>query len=224
MSKKKLLGLAPLLAILAFAMVPAAAQAKAPAHFFKNGALLEPIPADPSSNGLDIISWGTLTLANPALGALKCENIFSGDAWNPETKTETGLAVVDGYSAFDCVAPGCTGAGGTNLEVIPEGLSNPEGHWEASLVEEGTETKLKVGNKTEASKTKIAFEVNCVGVVKVKFHGELKPTANNGSEIPAPSKLTFAPATSGTLESTGGFGVGEVSGKVKIMGDRKSVV
>jgi len=213
MKRKKLLALAPLLAIVVFAVMPAAAQA-AP-HWFKNGAILEEGElGDSSSSGLDTIAWGTLTLGNPTLGALKCENIFAGDAKNP-TGGGAGQASVDSFTPFDCTSAPCEGAGG-HLEVIPEGLTK-FGEWTAELVEEGGVIKLKTGNKEEASKTKIQFEVICAAAaIAIKFHGELSPKADNGSEIGvAPSKLTFS-AASGTLESTAG--PGEVTGKLKSMG------
>jgi hypothetical protein len=220
MNRRRSLGLAPLLVSVAFAVMPAGAQA-VPPHVFKNGVETEPggPPDSPplGSVGLDSISWGTLTLGNVTIGVLKCENIFSGDVKNP-LGGGAGNGEVDGYVAYDCTGAGCEGAGG-KFEVIPEGLNEGK-HWTGVLVETPAGSgviRLKIGNKEAASETKIRFEVVClVNAIKLKFSGELSPKAINGTEIGiAPSKIEFD-AGAGTLESA--TGPGEVGGKLKIMG------
>jgi hypothetical protein len=84
MSKKLFISLAPLLALAAFAVLPAASQATTP-HNFANGAIL------PESNGNAaeaeegapyVIGWGTLSLKGEtglAKGSgLQCHNVVGG--------------------------------------------------------------------------------------------------------------------------------------------------
>jgi hypothetical protein len=110
----------------------------------------------------------------------------------------------------------CESVGG-KFEVVPEGLR--EGKEWTGVLEESAPgvVRLKIGNKVEASETKIKFEVVCaVSAIKLKFHGELSPLAKNGTEIGiAPSKLEFD-GVAGTLESSSG--TAEVMGKLKILG------
>jgi len=73
MQKKLLAGLVPLLAIAAFAVVPAAAQAEP--HWYIKSKLVEPIP-------VPLKSGGALTL-NTLGASIKCKVADVEEVWNP---------------------------------------------------------------------------------------------------------------------------------------------
>jgi len=231
---KKLLSLAPLLAIAAFAVSPAVSQAVTP-HFYKSNNELAPgnPEGDINSPGLDVVAWQTLTLTSAA-GTAICENAFLGDVWNP-TGGGAGKAAVDAFAVVDCQAEACEGASvGSKLELKPEGLTGFKGvptefnEWEAELLPGTAPFRLRVGNKkktaaeggtgtepAEAEK-RIQFALECaVAGIVIKFHGELTPLLKPGSGTSAPSKIEFD-GSSGALESTAGAAT--TSGFLKVFG------
>jgi len=227
MNRKTFLRLAPLLVIGALAVSAVAAQA-AP-RILANGSETK------LENGkkLPVMSWGTLKLENSKLGLITCKNAFGGLAEDPGVKGPgdlPGQGTVQGYAAYNCTGPLCEVAG-EPVEVTPLGkATNPVTKaketvgrittpWETVVNEpEPGKWKLKVGNKVEASETKILFGVVCAAqALKAEFHGELNIAGEGGTVIgSAPAKLTFEKAATGELEST--IGTGTVEGKVKLQG------
>jgi len=234
---KKLLSLAPLLAIAAFAVMPAVSQA-AVGHWFKQHSEIAPgnPEGDENSPGVDIVAWQTLTLTS-SVGTATCENAFLGDVYNPSSPVgAAGKATVDAFSVVDCVAPACEGAAvGSKLELKPEGLTGFKGvptefnEWEAELIGAGPEFRLRVGNKkkttaeggtpteNEEAAKRIQFGLECaVAGIVIKFHGELTPLLKTGTaQGTAPSKVNFD-AGSGALESSAGTAT--TSGELKAFG------
>jgi hypothetical protein len=101
MSKKLFIGLAPLMCIAAFAVMPTVSQG---AEFYKNS-----FPGGKLAEGekLPIISWGTLTLtANlPSKAApSSCENSAGGFAENSGGK---GIGATDNFASWNCTNAGC---------------------------------------------------------------------------------------------------------------------
>jgi hypothetical protein len=127
MSKKLLIGLAPLLVTAAFVVMPTMAQAATP-HYYVAGVKAKEGTTFPS------ISWGTLTLANsnPAISPLSCENAVIGDYKNP-TGGGPGEAETDNFATTDCADVECPEEEGLELQVHSEGLP-----WDGGLL--GTET------------------------------------------------------------------------------------
>jgi len=215
---RKFLSLAPLLAIVAFAVMPAAAQA-AP-HFYSNHVILGEETGGPGEEGKDIIAWSKLTLETKTVGTIVCENEFGGDAYNPPAAA-AGEAKVDAYAVYDCTNESCEVALNSKQEIVPEGL-NKFGEWESKLTEaEAGVPRLKVGNATPNSPTAIKFLISCppngLGEIKVKSEGELTPKVKNGTLIgSAPSKIEFGEG-SGELNISG-VKEGKVAGSLKVMG------
>jgi hypothetical protein len=217
----KFLGLAPLLAIVAFAVMPAAAQA-AP-HFYKNHVGLPAESGGPGAEGLDIMAWGKLVLETKTIGTITCQNEFGGDAYNPEGPegAAPGEGKVDAYAVYDCTNEDCEVALKSKMEIVPEGL-NKFGEWETKLIEpEAGVIRLKSGNQIPESPTQIKFLIACppagLGEIKTPSRGELTPKLKNGTLIgSAPSKIEFG-VGSGELELAG-VKEGKVNGSLKAMG------
>jgi len=226
----KFLGLAPLLAIAAFVVMPATAQAELHPHFYINHSPLGAQNGGPGQEGTDILAWGKLVLETKTIGTITCENEFGGDVYNPEgggvieevnlEEKPAGEAKVDAFAVYDCVNAECENTFKSKLEIIPEGL-NKFGEWEAKLFEEAGVVRLKVGNKTVGSATQIKFLIACppngLGEIKTPSRGELTPKVKNGTLIgSAPAKIEFG-AGSGELELAG-VSEGKVNGSLKAMG------
>jgi len=101
MSKKLFIGLAPLVCIAAFVVMPTVAQS---AEYYKNS-----FPAGKLAEGekLPTIAWGTLTLtANlPSKAAPStCENSSGGFAENSGGK---GIGATDNFASWNCTNAGC---------------------------------------------------------------------------------------------------------------------
>jgi len=228
MSRKKLLGLVPLLAIAAFAVTPVAAQAVTP-RLFVNGV---EVGTGTEPNPQPVISWGILTLKNAELGLVKCENVFGGQMSNPTLTTSPGEAIVQGFSVYNCKSEACELLGG-HIEIGPLGegenvlgtkitvehITTP---WKAVVLEPAAGVyELKVGNKQVSGEpefeNKIRFRVTChAKAVTVEFHGELHPKALNlGTSAGNPSEIKFKGLSSGELESSPAGG-GTVEGPLKL--------
>ena len=129
MNRKFLIRLAPLLAIAAFAVVPAAAQG---AKYFKAGAEI------PVGEHVPTLSWGTLTLTpNPAVApATTCENVVGGFVTNG---AETGEGATSNFATYNCVNAGCPpgkvkiGEGEFEKEFVVVATKLP---WPSTLIEE----------------------------------------------------------------------------------------
>jgi hypothetical protein len=165
-------------------------------HWYNNGALRE------EGQALPALAWGTLTLTNASVGAVRCKTVAGIQLENPPGGG-AGKGRVLALLPYACVAPACEASGG-KAELVPEKLP-----WTSVLIEEASLFRDTLEG--------IALRAICVAAKQsVQFHGSLKPEVTNGTAIGYfPSKLAFG-AGSGSLESTAG--AGELSGKVKLMG------
>jgi len=171
MSKKLLIGLAPMLATAAFVVMPAVAQATP--HYYVSGVKAAEGKTFPS------LAWGTLTLANsnPAIQPLSCENAVIGDYINP-TGGGAGEGETDNFATIDCADKECPEESGVELQVHSEALP-----WASLLVEvpgpplkELVETKaadVLVGCFVAHTSTLVAPPTIC--------KGNSNPEAKNGS-------------------------------------------
>jgi len=101
MNKKFLTRLVPLLAIAAFAVVPATAQALTP-HWYKNGSILKAATPTP------VLTWGgatNLKQESPA-GEINCKGAGAGNVENP-TGGGPGKGQSEDSSFYECKAPKC---------------------------------------------------------------------------------------------------------------------
>jgi len=158
MSKKLLIGLAPMLATAAFVVMPTVAQA-AP-HYYVAKVIA------PAGKTFPSIAWGTLTLANsnPAIQPLSCENAIIGDYTNP-TGGGAGEGETDNFATIDCADIECPEESGVELQVHSEALP-----WASLLVESGTKILLEtksatvvVGCYVAHTSTLVAAPTTCKG-------------------------------------------------------------
>jgi hypothetical protein len=209
MNTKLSVGLAPLLAIAAFAATPMTAQAActAPAcpHVYRNGVILA------EGKKLQLIAWGTLKLTSSSLGEVECHNIGAGYVENP---IGGGIAVgkSEAEADYECVSASCAAFGG-KIESTPENLP-----WLEELTEpEPGVFRIKVGKKGKEPGS-IFVRAKCQGLFNEQFFGELAPKIlNNGVAIGAlPGEAEFD-AGAGALESAF-FGAGKTAGRLKGQG------
>ena len=178
MSRKFLAGLAPLLAVIAFAVVPAAAQAEP--HWYKKGV--------PVTSPVVTTTIGTLTLK--ALGAeIKCKVNDKEEIWNPSTGG-AGEDLMLGFALIGCknkiATPACPKG---PISVLAEGLP-----WRTLLV-----TTPPPGSVIRDLIFGVKLNVGCAnsaGTVGDVFEGTLSPEV-------VPGALVFGPG-SGTLFDGGG--------------------
>ena len=195
MRKNLLAGFAPLLAIAAFGLAPAAAQAEAP-HWFSNGAMIPPGVTEPVATSGKL----TFTIHDPGvIYTIKCTVNDQDRIVNPLENPKGGLpAGEDEITTFIlgpckaktlCPKP-------TVAEVISLGLP-----WHSELLA-GPPIRDLIKNTL--------FEVRCSGAFKDMIGpGGLLPLVGK-------SKLEFDPG-SGILPDSNG-GTVEVSGKDKLIG------
>ena len=135
MNKKFLIRLAPLLAIAAFAVVPAAAQG---ASSYKSGVQI------PVGEQVPTLAWGSLTLepSPKAAPPTTCENVVGAQTTNEELETGviTGAGATLNFATYNCVNTAClpgkvkVGAGEFEKEFSVIGTKFP---WYNKLIEEG---------------------------------------------------------------------------------------
>jgi hypothetical protein len=101
MSKKLLIGVAPLFAIAAFAAMPVAAQAEIQ-HWYRNGVLL------PEGTAMPFVTFGNRINLNQksALGEVNCKTAGGGTIENP-TGAGAGIGGMTALAFYDCKAPQC---------------------------------------------------------------------------------------------------------------------
>jgi len=102
MSKKLLIGLAPLVVIASFVMMPAAAQALAP-HWYVDGVKAE------EGVKVPVIAWGQLTLEPEPIGvaaSTTCENAAGGFLENP-SGGGPGKGQTSRFSTWNCTNAEC---------------------------------------------------------------------------------------------------------------------
>jgi hypothetical protein len=206
MNKRLQIGLAPLLAIAAFAVMPMAAQA-AP-HIYVNGVKAA------ETKKVRFIAWSTLKFTNPsAFGETECHSVVGGLFENP-TGGGAAMGKVQGLVPYECVNASCTTLGGKNILLTAEKFP-----WNFELTEpESGVFRNSMGKKGEKGGAgSIEFFVTCVGVAEAHFFGALAPKIlNNGMSIGAvPGEMEFD-EKAGELESTDG--PGRFAGRAKIEG------
>jgi hypothetical protein len=209
-------------------------------HWYQQNIGLPAQSGKAGAEGLDLLSWGTLTIEGTAIpGKLVCQNEVGGDIYNPQGSTWTSISNVlgeakpgnlsiDAWHLYDCEEKvGCE-AKKSLMEVQPEGLGNviPEAgkasfaEWEGGIDKEKLEVTL--GGATAA--TELKFGLLCPttgsGEIKLKLAGKLKPAFANGTaQSSAPALVTFAGASSGELTEVGGTGLkANASNKLSLMG------
>src|SRR5271167_301110 len=87
MPKKGLVGLAPTLALIALAMMPATALAlkeHSPPKVFVSG-------VEAGQGHRAVFGFGEFVLENKELGYSQCNNLIAGSAWNEETELNTNV-------------------------------------------------------------------------------------------------------------------------------------
>src|SRR5947209_534356 len=104
MSNRFLMGLAPVVAVAAFELMPAAAHATP--HYYVNG---EPLAA---GNVVPVLAWGTLTLTLMAPSTeppTTCEDASGGFVENPEgpAGVAPGKGATLRFSSWNCSNAGC---------------------------------------------------------------------------------------------------------------------
>jgi hypothetical protein len=213
MKKKFLVGLAPLLAIAAFAMAPVTAQA-AP-HYWINGAKVKEGAAFVKT----AIAWGNITLTGTAgsiLGAhITCHNAAGGTLENP-SGGGAGGGLVQQFAPFGCEQEKICPAKATGVAVNPELLP-----WHNVLTEEtvGTIRQETLDPKVDI----VCFEAG-ITIAELRFKVEppekgQRPKSVEGTSALHPGVLEFD-AGSGelTLEGSGGLAKGKTEGAGKLLG------
>ena len=208
---KKVISMAALLAIMAFAMVPTAAQAlegkegnKSPVHWQLNGTKTA------VGTVIPMISWGTAKLES-ALGTIQCRNAAAGNNTNLEEagklKAKSEVVMFATYEcqslAGECNPPAEERVTGFNL--TPDSSPN-KGVWPSITVEEGpanAEEKFRSYDLSGAGAGENPIKVNieCFAggenVGSLLFHsGEpfgasSTPILVNGSSATKPSETSF---------------------------------
>jgi len=223
MSKKLFKGLAPLFAIAALAVMPAAAGAIP--HYFHGSTT----PANRlGSTNTKVIAWGTLQL-HSALGEVQCENGVLANVSNPSPGGAAGPAGVGETLSFSapsafiagsqvgCTAAGCPGI----IEVSEVPASMP---WPSVL----QESPIRQASGNAAKPVEVL--ISCPGIaVAVVFHTEKNPGESGAFEqkpltiagsggCSKPSELEFGP---GSGELISAFGPGTTTGSLKTCGYEK---
>jgi hypothetical protein len=133
--RKKGLMLVALVTVASIVAVPAAQalpEIKAFPKVFRNGTKL-------TKTHEPTVAFGAITLENPTLKNLTCQNVVTGTSWNEVTEgTEKGLENTTGYTTFECKAETTCKVKNTKGEEV-EGIFATA---EAPPVAEGTEAHL----------------------------------------------------------------------------------
>jgi len=239
MSKKLFIGIAPLLAIVAFAAMPVAAQASQ--HWYKNNvkqAAGKPIP---------LVSFGgAVNLSQKSgIGEINCRGVGGGTIENPEGGG-AGLSKTYESTFFECKSEGCEKAAAEDkIPLESFAKTNAEEYGWAGELEEAAgspaTTRETIGEPFSGTfhkygspspthevmalvtcETPPGFEPHIVGV-EATFEGELTPeigvavTNLNGSKAAVPSTAKFDGTSTGALHSEiAGEGTNE--GSVKYLG------
>jgi hypothetical protein len=215
MNKKFLMGLAPLLAIVAFAVAPAVSQAAEPCYT-KSSPLCSSVKETP----IEVYAWGTLTLKTVVggTGEVTCHNAAAGTIKNPAVGKGEGETVE--FATYDCAASTCPAFTKVEAESLP---------W-PSLLEEKAPPKIraktsgvKVSIACFASKAASEFKEEQAGTKALgsaQFVGSNEPELiNKNSASPQASLIEFDPE-SGMLEAEGSGGtvLGKTEGKLQNLG------
>jgi len=194
MSRKRAVGLMPVLAIAALVLMPAVAQATP--QFRINGFLA-------GATKQSVVQFGTLTLDNKLLGEFKCKVIAGVEAWN---ESEKGIAAVEAWEPFNCSSTECLGPVWITAESPPEliekkgvyepqrwsryvpskGASRPNLPWPAELI-------TSEAGRTALNMRKMKLWIICPREgLEVPFTGNVEPRVQNGVKNGLfPSHLVF---------------------------------
>jgi len=236
MSKKLFTVLAPLVAITAFVVMPAVAQAVP--HNYKNNTII----GESEKPETNVISWGTLTLTPepPVAPTTTCENAAGGVAGNP-VGGGAGFGQTNKFASWNCVNAGCPAGkvkiGEAEFEKVFQVLSFTL-PWPSELINEvgirtnSTNVEVTLGcyakgshNAAEPGKPgyneEIALAAPTVCVTTAEH--QQKPLNVKGTNATNPSKVSFD-ANAGTLSCAGGAVSGKTSGTLKLQGYTASEV
>jgi hypothetical protein len=196
MSKKLLLSLAPLIAVVAFVVAPTAAQANSPHYYVNNVRVGDPAFERVAGEKVPVLAYGHLSLTpEGATIPTECENAVSGYLENPApggVAAPAGAGVTEAFDAFNCHNTECTEHGG-KIGVIFENEGalgrTLQIKW-PSILEE------KVAGKPRIKSTGVAVYVHCqfayaAPTEKLITEGPLKGTEErNTPEFNGGTKVT----------------------------------
>jgi hypothetical protein len=225
MSKKLLMGLAPLLAMVAFAVMPAVSQATP--HFYKNGSKLA------EGVKVPVIAWGNLELTAEGVPTTECQNAVGGYVENPKLGG-AGVGATESFNAYNCKNAGCNAVGdfesvqarNGNGEHETSTTQGPFGNgnqvkWPSVLTEavtgeirtDSSNVSVLVGCREPSGELVTGLDVECF----TDATHEQTPLDSNGTGIGNhPSKTTFD-EKSGGLNCSGAF-TGKTGKALKVMG------
>jgi hypothetical protein len=244
MKKRFLIGLAPLFAIAAFAVMPVAAQAVTQ-HWYSNGVLAT------EGESVPVVTFGgeTNLSQKSGLGEINCRGTGGGVIENP-VGGGAGAGKSNAGGFYECKAPECEaevklktgleGRGTATLQNQPSSTKEAAFPGWTNLLEESTvggvaSIREKIGEpfvtfKTPSPAGMIRATVDCTiaanqqVVAEAIFEGELKPEIGaakkgntNGTSAAKPSSARFEGESTGGLHSSLA-GVGVNFGSVKYLG------
>jgi hypothetical protein len=185
MSKRRLIGFAPIVTVATLSLLPALAQA-AP-QFHSNGVLA-------GASKQSVVQFGTITMKNPFFGEIKCHVLVGAPVAN---ESEKGVAPVEGWETSGCQMPECHRGQvsvmaespphfsfiETTIKVVERGEQTVP--WPAELTAPEGRTSLRIPH--------LKIWITCPGEgFEVAYEGELVPHYVNGSKNGLhPSHLEF---------------------------------
>jgi hypothetical protein len=195
MSKKLCIGLAPLVAVIAFVVMPALAQAAEP-HYYKPGL----VTRLPEGEKVRTIAWGKLTLSpEPAVAAVTtCENSAGGYIENP-VGGGAGVGQTLRFATWNCSNLECPAGeveiGGKKFEKEFEVVSPPQSFPWPSVLEESA---IPVAGSVRTNNSKVVVELGCVAhkFTKAESEGKAPPASGENEQFPlAPFVTCITTAT-----------------------------
>jgi len=242
MSKKLLMGLAPLVAMMAFAVMPAVSQATD--HYFKNsGGTFSNASKLAAGVKVPVVAWGNLELTAVGVPTTECQNAVGGFVRNPKggagegPNGGPGEGVTESFNAYNCKNSTCLAPDFESVQALnangehetssegPFGTGN-QVNWPSVLEESGgvirTNSKnvnVLVGCRESSGGLVAGTFVECFTEPGVD---EQTPEDENGSSANVPSKTNFG-AGSGNLNCSNAF-KGATGKGLKVMGYNESEV
>jgi len=196
---RKFLGLAPLLAIVAFAVVPVAAQALPQWTVNKVLAGSEPVA---------VTGWGTLTLTGTA-GNITCHNAAGGSIDNVAGE---GRGLTQVFSTYDCESTTCPAENSATAVELPRKA------WPSHLIAGGP-----TGVRSKTEKVKVTILCTTEEGKKVlgggTFFGSNEPAVHQGTSALHPGFIEFDPGSGELeLEPEGSKVKGKTEGEARTIG------
>jgi hypothetical protein len=231
MSKKLLVGLAPVVAVAALSVMSAVAQATP--QFRINGVLA-------GTAQQNVTEYGTLTLQTRIIGEFKCKILAGGSVWNEGGK---GFAAVEAWEPFLCSASECKGQAYVTVEKPVELIEKENAKsekeyrarrgtsslpWPAETIAPAGERRLNI------RKMRLALACPEEGL-EITFTGNLEPLIVNGLKNGlSPSHLLFEGKGGKTSFLEAPCNLGEVeceellalyaSGELTMVGTREELI